>query len=169
LSGFYSLDRDSGNRYSDSGVDSMRRPNNGSESSRGYTSERYSDDYESDNRLPSKKSSSGSYGGSSSSGYSYNRDNDTSNVSPHLRNRASSARKSTSGSLPTVGSNTKPLQGTHTLPTFQVGDRVAHAKFGEGTVSQVLGDGDKAIYSIQFDTIAGKKLLDPKFAKLDKV
>jgi DNA helicase II / ATP-dependent DNA helicase PcrA len=169
LSGFYSLDRDSGNRYSDSAVDSMRRPNNGSSSSSGYTSERYSDsDYDSDSRASSKRSSSGGGYGRNSGGYSYNRDNGDSNVSPHLRNRTSAARKSSPAPLPTVGT-TRPLQGTNTLAAFKVGDRVTHAKFGEGTVSQVLGEGDKAIYSIQFDNIAGKKLLDPKFAKLDKV
>jgi len=47
-----------------------------------------------------------------------------------------------------------------------VGTRVSHEKFGQGTIQQVLGEGEKAIYSVAFDTIPGKKLLDPKFAKL---
>jgi hypothetical protein len=51
--------------------------------------------------------------------------------------------------------------------SFGVGDRVEHPKFGQGTVKQVIGEGDKAIYNVQFDTIAGKKLMDP--SKLDKV
>ena len=60
---------------------------------------------------------------------------------------------------------------THNVPppAYGVGDRVGHAKFGNGTVTQILGEGEKAIYSIQFDNIAGKKLLDPKFAKLDRL
>jgi DNA helicase-2/ATP-dependent DNA helicase PcrA len=58
-----------------------------------------------------------------------------------------------------------PSSGT--TARFSVGDRVAHPKFGQGRVDQVLGSGDKTIYSIQFDSIAGKKLLDPKFAQLD--
>lgn len=49
------------------------------------------------------------------------------------------------------------------------GTRVRHAKFGEGRIEQLLGEGQKAIYSIQFDTVAGKKLLDPKFAQLDVI
>lgn len=172
LSGFYSLDRDSGNRYSDGGVDDMRQSGGGSTS--GYSSERFTDDYSSENRLSSKKPSSsgskpsGGYG-RSSGGYSGG-GGGSSNVSDYLKNRkpaASSSPRAAAGPLPVVGSS-RP-QAAPTGAAFKVGDRVAHAKFGEGTVSQVLGDGDKAIYSIQFDTIAGKKLLDPKFAKLEKV
>lgn len=50
---------------------------------------------------------------------------------------------------------------------LDVGTRVEHSKFGTGTIDQVIGEGEKAVYSVKFDTIAGKKLLDPKFAKLD--
>jgi len=177
LSGFYSLDRESGNRYSDSAVDSMRRPDSdssygNSNRSSGYTSERYSDGY-SDSYNRSSSSGKSSYGKSSSgrssnNGYSSSQNSGNSNVSPHLRNRTPAAsRKSSPGELPIVSSS-RP-QPAPTAAAFKVGDRVAHAKFGEGTVSQVLGDGEKAIYSIQFDTIPGKKLLDPKFAKLEKV
>lgn len=49
---------------------------------------------------------------------------------------------------------------------FKVGDRVKHAKFGEGKVTQVLGSGEKVLYNVDFG--ATKKLLDPKFAKLIK-
>jgi DNA helicase-2/ATP-dependent DNA helicase PcrA len=50
---------------------------------------------------------------------------------------------------------------------FKAGDRVKHAKFGEGKVLQVLGGGEKILYNIDF---AGtKKLLDPNFAKLIKI
>ncbi len=52
---------------------------------------------------------------------------------------------------------------------LDVGDRVSHSKFGLGTIDQVIGEGEKAVYSVKFDTIAGKKLLDPKFAKLDPI
>lgn len=48
-----------------------------------------------------------------------------------------------------------------------VGTRVSHTKFGAGVIEQVIGEGEKAVYSVKFDTIPGKKLLDPKFAKLD--
>lgn len=56
-----------------------------------------------------------------------------------------------------------------TAETFERGDRVSHEKFGEGTVDQVMGSGEKRIYSIQFDRIPGKKLIDPRYAKLVKV
>ena len=178
LSGFYSLDRDSGNRYSDANVDNMRQ----SGGSSGYSSERFSDDYSSESTFGKKKSSSSSssYGNKSGGGYSYS-GGSSSGVSDYLKNRkpagsssgsrasspSSRSSSSSGGGLPVVGSS-RP-QPAPTGAAFKVGDRVAHAKFGEGTVSQVLGDGDKAIYSIQFDAIAGKKLLDPKFAKLEKV
>jgi DNA helicase II / ATP-dependent DNA helicase PcrA len=50
---------------------------------------------------------------------------------------------------------------------FKIGDRVKHAKFGEGKILQVLGSGAKALYNIDFGHT--KKLLDPKFAKLIKI
>lgn len=176
LSGFYSLEANSSNRYSDEAVDDLRRggASYGSGSpgrSSGYSSERFSDSDYGDNRFKSK-SSSNSSSGRSGGGYSYGSGSSQgySNVSPHLRNRTPAkpaSRSSSAADLPTVSSN-RP-QPAPSAAAFKVGDRVSHAKFGEGTVSQVLGDGEKAIYSIQFDTIAGKKLLDPKFAKLDKV
>ncbi len=50
---------------------------------------------------------------------------------------------------------------------FKNGDKVKHAKFGTGTVLQVLGSGEKLLYNVDFNGM--KKLLDPKFAKLIKV
>ena len=50
---------------------------------------------------------------------------------------------------------------------FKIGDRVKHAKFGEGKILQVLGSGSKALYNVDFGHT--KKLLDPKFAKLIKI
>lgn len=163
LSGFYTLESTSTNRYNDDAVDNLRRGGGGASEGRssGYSSERFSDSDYGGSSFKSGKSSSGRSGG----GYSYGGGNQGySNVSSHLRNVT--PKKSSPSPLPTVGSS-RP-QPAPSAAVFQVGDRVTHAKFGEGTVSQVLGDGDKAIYSIQFDTIAGKKLLDPKFAKLDK-
>ncbi|MGE0201883.1 MAG: ATP-dependent helicase [Candidatus Melainabacteria bacterium] len=86
------------------------------------------------------------------------------NLSPNIRvhkansTRAQQIRNTGAASAAAAG----PVQ------SFTVGERVTHAKFGEGTVRQVLGDGAKAIVGIQFDTIAGLKLLDPKMAKLQK-
>ncbi len=49
-----------------------------------------------------------------------------------------------------------------------VGDVVQHAKFGVGKVEQVIGEGNKELYAISFGE-PGKKILDPKFAKLIKL
>lgn len=48
-----------------------------------------------------------------------------------------------------------------------VGDKVQHAKFGVGTVVQVIGEQDKELYNVEFNE-AGRRLLDPRFAKLIK-
>ena len=56
-------------------------------------------------------------------------------------------------------------------PAFQrlaVGDNVMHAKFGVGKVTGVIGEGDKELYNVEFQS-AGKRLLDPRFAKLVKL
>lgn len=50
---------------------------------------------------------------------------------------------------------------------LSVGDKVQHAKFGVGTVVQVIGEKDKELYNVEFDE-AGRRLLDPRFAKLIK-
>jgi DNA helicase-2/ATP-dependent DNA helicase PcrA len=52
-------------------------------------------------------------------------------------------------------------------PVLEVGAKVAHAKFGEGHVVQVLGQGGKVLYNVQFEKLAAKKLIDPRFAPLD--
>lgn len=62
----------------------------------------------------------------------------------------------------------KPAVAEESVNLLSKGARVRHEKFGEGVVDQVIGSGNKAVYSIQFDTIQGKKLLDPKSAKLQE-
>jgi DNA helicase-2/ATP-dependent DNA helicase PcrA len=49
-----------------------------------------------------------------------------------------------------------------------VGDQVQHPKFGTGKVVSVIGEQDKELYNIEFDE-AGKRLMDPRFAKLIKI
>lgn len=51
---------------------------------------------------------------------------------------------------------------------LQIGDVIQHTKFGTGTVVQVIGEKDKELYNIEFEGM-GKKLLDPRFAKLIKL
>ena len=51
---------------------------------------------------------------------------------------------------------------------FNAGDKVEHEKFGIGTVEQIFGEGHKQLLNINFQN-NGKKLLDPKYAKLIKL
>lgn len=51
---------------------------------------------------------------------------------------------------------------------LKVGDLVQHVKFGVGQVSQIIGESDKELYNVEFKS-AGKRLLDPRFAKLIKI
>lgn len=71
------------------------------------------------------------------------------------------------GSARPLSSSQARASSSGPVTILPVGSRVNHAKFGDGTIEQVLGQGDKAIYSIQFDGIQGKKLLDPKIAQLN--
>lgn len=44
---------------------------------------------------------------------------------------------------------------------FKEGNRVIHAKYGEGTVEKIIAYGNKTLCAIQFDNV-GRRLLDPK-------
>lgn len=61
-----------------------------------------------------------------------------------------------------------PSPADNSFEHFTVGDTVQHAKFGTGKVVQVIGDNEKEIYNIEFEE-AGKRLLDPRFAKLVRI
>ncbi len=51
---------------------------------------------------------------------------------------------------------------------YQEGDRVAHTKFGEGTVTQIVEGGRDYEVTVDFDQVGAKKML-ATFAKLKKV
>ncbi len=51
---------------------------------------------------------------------------------------------------------------------LQVGDLVQHNKFGIGKVVQIIGEKNKELYNVEFKE-AGKRLLDPRFARLIKI
>jgi DNA helicase-2/ATP-dependent DNA helicase PcrA len=70
------------------------------------------------------------------------------------------------GKLTPPTSQPQPQPEAFTGTLLNKGDRVRHAKFGEGTVVQVIGSGSKVLYNVQFDGIEVKKLIDPKFAQL---
>ena len=48
---------------------------------------------------------------------------------------------------------------------FNIGDKVQHERFGSGIIEKVFGQGEKLLVNIDFEN-HGKKLLDPKYAKL---
>ena len=43
-----------------------------------------------------------------------------------------------------------------------------HEKFREGIIEQVFGQGEKLLVNVNFES-CGKKLLDPRYAKLIKL
>jgi DNA helicase II / ATP-dependent DNA helicase PcrA len=63
----------------------------------------------------------------------------------------------------------RPPSAAETFEKLAIGDSVMHSKFGTGKVVQVIGENDKQIYDVQFEGDAGKRLLDPQFAKLIKL
>jgi DNA helicase-2/ATP-dependent DNA helicase PcrA len=63
----------------------------------------------------------------------------------------------------------RPPGPADTFEKLAVGDAVQHIKFGTGKIVQIIGDGGKELYNVEFEGGAGKRLLDPKFAKLIKL
>lgn len=51
---------------------------------------------------------------------------------------------------------------------YEVGDRVRHVKFGEGTVTDIKEGGRDHEVTIEFDSVGTRKMF-AKFAKLVKV
>ncbi len=68
---------------------------------------------------------------------------------------------------PAKTAHSQEINAPVSFERLSVGDKVQHAKFGVGTVVQVIGDQDKELYNVEFDE-AGRRLLDPRFAKLIK-
>jgi len=160
LTGSYGFDRRGSRRFSSSlGAGPPGR--------RGQFDEPFSDSDEPVSSFQTRTPQGTSRGQARESGYSRFNGNPSSFGGRTNASRPASFPAKGETSSPLVGKSAAAPEHSAPLNLLKVGDRVSHAKFGEGTVSQVLGEGDKAIYSIQFDAIAGKKLLDPKFAKLD--
>ncbi|MCA9807503.1 MAG: UvrD-helicase domain-containing protein [Cyanobacteria bacterium HKST-UBA06] len=107
------------------------------------------------------------YGSGYGGGGSYSdRSLDYEGRQPQLRKNSAARVGGSSRASSSRASSTTASSGARLLP---VGTRVGHAKFGQGTIEQVLGEGAKAIYSVQFDGIQGKKLLDPQVARLERL
>lgn len=52
--------------------------------------------------------------------------------------------------------------------SFSNGDRIRHAKFGEGTVIEVTGSGNAMIVTLDFDTVGTKKFA-AAYAPVEKI
>ena len=52
--------------------------------------------------------------------------------------------------------------------SFFNGDRIRHAKFGEGTVIEVTGSGNAMIVTLDFDTVGTKKFA-AAYAPVEKI
>jgi len=69
------------------------------------------------------------------------------------------------------GQSLKSAQSFSQAEAFEhlkVGDVVQHSKFGVGEVTAIIGEQDKELYNIEFRG-SGKRLLDPRYAKLIKI
>ena len=53
------------------------------------------------------------------------------------------------------------------VQTYEPGDRVSTAKYGEGVVEKMIKYGTKTLYSINFDNV-GRRLLDPTLTEIKK-
>ena len=63
---------------------------------------------------------------------------------------------------------TKGVQGVGEKPAYDVGDRVKHIKFGEGTVKSMTKGARDYEVTVDFDGV-GPKIMYAAFAKLQKV
>jgi DNA helicase II / ATP-dependent DNA helicase PcrA len=78
---------------------------------------------------------------------------------------------SRSGPIKADGQSDSAQSGISPQADFErlkVDDRVMHTKFGTGVVVEVIGEGNRELYAVKFAG-AGKRLLDPRFAKLVKL
>jgi DNA helicase-2/ATP-dependent DNA helicase PcrA len=106
---------------------------------------------------------SGSYG---RSGSSYN--NKPKEFEQPVRKAPAKPRILSRSGGPVPEDENRPISPAANYERLKVGDKVMHAKFGYGEVVQVIGDKEKELYNVVFPE-AGKRLLDPRFARLVKV
>jgi DNA helicase-2/ATP-dependent DNA helicase PcrA len=117
----------------------------------------------------------------SSNNYSKNNDNNNLRVFPYGQNSNNAPKSNAHSSAPKRAMRINTSSGTSQssdgytenvtnegYELLKVGDLVQHNKFGLGEVVQVIGDKGKELYNVDFKD-AGKRLLDPRFAKLNKL
>ena len=107
---------------------------------------------------------SGSYGGGSTS----SRNHQPKEFEQNVRKAPAKPRVLSRSGGPVPEDENRPNAPVTNFERLQVGDKVMHTKFGVGVVEQVIGEKEKELYNVQF-TEAGKRLLDPRFARLVKV
>lgn len=61
-----------------------------------------------------------------------------------------------------------PNQSQQSSQNWEVGDRVFHDTFGEGTITHLLGSGERTNLAIQFPGV-GRKIIDPRIASLQRL
>jgi DNA helicase-2/ATP-dependent DNA helicase PcrA len=162
LTGSYNLDQDT--RRS---VDDVRTGGRSAPGQQGYDYQDrdYEPDYAQDDGWSQNNRSK-----SSGSGYQPNR---WGNPKPQARPKATTGLPPKTGVSPKPGvthtNRNTPGSGVNdpVQAAFANGDTVSHPKFGVGTVMQVLGDSERAIFNVQFEGIAGRKLMDG--SKLEKM
>jgi DNA helicase-2/ATP-dependent DNA helicase PcrA len=84
---------------------------------------------------------------------------------------SSSGSSGSSGQVKPRAMRLPPQEAKSEAPTYEklaLNDKVQHVKFGMGQIVEIIGDGDKELYNVNFEG-HGKRLLDPKFAKLIKL
>lgn len=114
--------------------------------------------------------SSSGYGGTSRSGNSggnARRNDNPPPTRPATPDKPRVLSRAKPGENPVI-TDPAALKPVANFERLVIGDSVMHAKFGVGQVTQVIGEGDKELYNVQFQS-SGKRLLDPRFAKLVKL
>ncbi len=87
------------------------------------------------------------------------------NVSIDLEKIKQEVKNNREDKLPVF--NEEPAQSNIPQGGFKEGDKVSHERYGTGQILKVINYGQKSLLQIEFPEI-GKRLLDPKIAKLDK-
>lgn len=96
------------------------------------------------------------------------KDKDVDNSFRSSFNRSGSTNSHTSSRPIQMSGTAHGAESKEPFEHLKVGDIVQHTKFGIGQITQIIGEQDKELYNVDFKT-AGKRLLDPRFAKLIRI
>lgn len=126
--------------------------------------------YQNQNSSGYSRSGSTNYAKSGQGGYSHPSNNNPRDRHPSTQPAAPkrAMRMAPAQAQQIIQSRESSIAGNSSYERMSVGDTVQHSKFGIGKISQVIGENDKELYNIEFQS-SGKRLLDPRFAKLTKL